>query len=257
MKRIRFFVLTGMTIWSLNSGAASCPSDIKLGWEPYAPFQMKTAKGDYTGIDFDLTKEILGKMNCKFTFVQIPWPRLLAGIQNGDVHITPSASKTTEREAFAYFSEPYVTVRNVLLMKKGESSKIKIANLADLAKVPKFKLGVSRSYEYGDIYTAAIKLPAFKAIIEEANDEEQSLKKLMAGRVQGILVNEFTYRPLAKKDGSIDQLEIHPVNVGQDTLFFMFSKKSINKEIVTAFNSTLATIKADGSYQKIIDKYLK
>ncbi len=55
----------------------------------------------------------------------------------------------------------------------------------------------------------------------------------------------------------LDKLEIFPVKIHEDEVHVMFSKKSIDPSIVSAFNESLKTLKANGNYNKILDKYIQ
>ncbi len=227
-----------------------------MGYESYEPFHIKTAEDTYTGLDIDLASEIFKRMKCNLKIVPVPWSRQLKDLEEGNLHVMTSASVTEERKVFALFSHPYVTVRNVLVLRKEASKTFKVTKLKDLVTLKKFKLGVTRNYEYGDVFSKAANLPKFKGLVEEANDEDQNIKKLLADRVNGILVNEITFRALVKRDRSKGQFEIFPLDIGKDELHYMFSKKLINKGVVDSFNEALASTKADGTYQKIMDKFL-
>lgn len=232
---------------------ADCKKEVIIGWEPYEPFQNK----DLSGLDFDIMKSVLDKMGCKYKFVEKPWKRVLAEMEAGTIHMAGSASKTPEREKFAFFSDSYVKTNSVIFTRKGDAQGIKIQKLIDLASIPNFKLGVTRAYEYGTDYSEAMKNPKFKAITEEADDETMNLKKLVQKRFNAGVFNEFTAKAIAKNEKVMDQIEVHPYIVSADDAYMMISKKGQDEAFVKDFNFKLADIKKSGEYQKILDKYLK
>jgi polar amino acid transport system substrate-binding protein len=174
--------------------------------------------------------------------------------------MTGSATKTTEREAFGIFSDPYVESKNVLFFKKGEAAKFKISGLADIVNYPTFKLGIVRGFEYGDDYTKALNDPKvgkkFKAMLDEAGNENQQLQKIVAGRINAGIHNQFVGTAAAKALKLYDQLETSPATISADINHWLMSKKTVSPEFVKEFNTVLAKVKADGSYQKILSKYL-
>ncbi len=228
-----------------------------MAWESYEPFHTRTAAGGYGGIDIEIASKVLKRMKCRFRIVPAPWSRQLKDLTDGGLYMMTGASLTEERKTFALFSSSYISVRNVVVVKKGLAGSLKVTKLDELSAVPNFKLGVAKAYEYGDVFTKAMAKANFKSIAEAAFDEGQNVKKLMGDRVAGILVNEVTFMALAKKENLLSQVEILPLDIGTDDLYFMFSKKISNKEFVTAFNGSLAALRRDGSLQKTIDQYLK
>lgn len=245
-----------LSLFFASVSFAACPKEIRIGWEPYAPFQMKKGN-DYVGIDFDIVKVVLDKMGCKYQFVERPWKRVLADLEKGDLEITGSASKNAEREKFAFFTNDYIITKNALFIDKAQQSKFTIKSLADMTKASGFKLGTNRGYEYGDEFTKASADPKFKAIIEENDNEEQTFKKIAAGRITATFSNEFVGMDTLKSIGLADKVVKTDFFLNEDPSYWMVSKKSLTPAFVDDFNKALESIKKDGTYQKILDKYLK
>lgn len=59
------------------------------------------------GLDVELVQALTKSMNCKLSVVQGSWLELLSMLREGDIDFVLGASKTEDRESFAYFSEPY------------------------------------------------------------------------------------------------------------------------------------------------------
>lgn len=221
--------------------------DIKVSWESWVPYQVKDSTGKMSGLDIELTEAIAKEAGCKIVFVDLPWARQLSENESGAIDVTMGASKTPEREAFATFTDGYRNEINSLFIKKGEGADIK--SVADLATT-KLKIGISRGTSYG---------PAIDAIKTKfdasADNDELNVKKAIAGRVDGFLVDQFTGFSLIKSMNASDKLVLHPVTISSGEVFLMVSKKTKVPDLTKKLNVALAKIKANGVQSKIIEKY--
>ncbi len=252
---MKLFSLVSLFFILSSNAFAEC-KEIKICWEPYDPFQVK--KGDkYTGLDFDIAEAVAQKMNCKIKYEEVPWKRCLAGIEAGQYDGAGSASKNAEREKFAHFTNSYISTANAFFTTKETAANYKLTKMADLLNQKNFKLAVVRGYDYGSEYQELLKNPAFKAILDEADSEEQSFKKIAAGRAQGTFSNEYVGVSTLKSISLNDKIVLSGFKLPSDDSFFMFSKKSRDDKFISDFNAALEEIKKDGSYQKILDAYVK
>ena len=254
-KLIRLSFFSAFALLAAGSSAhAACT--LALGWESFEPFQMKEADGKVSGIDVDLFTEAAKGADCTVTPKEVPWKRLLIDIEGGKMDAAMGASVTPERQAFAAFSAAYRKDEFVLFVRKGEIDKVGAAGVVAITGKP-FKLGTVGGYEYGDAFDALRKDPAFAKQLEEAASTELNIRKLLQKRLDGFVENRFVGLAMAKKEGALDKLDIHPVPVSSDDVNFMFSKKSVPPAVVAAIDAALVKMKADGRYDAILSKYLK
>jgi polar amino acid transport system substrate-binding protein len=247
--------LLGILVFLVTfSVSASCP-DIKICYEAYDPYQIKI--GDkLTGLDFDILEAIASKMSCKVTYAEVPWKRCLAGIESGEFDGTSNIVKTPERDVYANYSDSYLQLTNVFFTLKSNAHKYKMAKMSDVLKQDKFNLGITIGYEYGGEFVDLMKNPKFKAMTEEAVTEEANFMKTADGRINGFYGDEFVGISHLKRLNLMDKIVIHH-KLKSTPGFFMFSKKTRNKQFISQFNKALKSVKTDGQYQKIMTKYLK
>jgi polar amino acid transport system substrate-binding protein len=230
---------------------------IRMGWEPYAPYTFADKEGNPTGIDVDLIEAVAKDAGCEVTFRQLPWARMLLELENGVIDATSSTSKTPERELFAYFSEPYREAEMAVFVRGGEAAKYP---LEDLSSIPGagFKLGVIAGYYYGLEFAELMEDPKFAAQIDGAADYETNIRKLLNGRIDGLLVDDVGVAiGEAKALGVEDRIERHPVRIAGDDLHFMFSRKTIDPATFEAINASLAKMIAEGRVDDIVARYVK
>jgi len=254
IKGILIIVLSMSTI---AVAGAECEKPFSLGWEPWAPYQFLDDKKQLTGLDIELVTAIVKKIGCNITHKNVQWKRHLKELEQGRIDLASGASKTPEREVYAFFSDAYRNEYISLYVRKGESNKYDVKSLKDILKTP-FILGVTRGYYYGEEFANLLKNPQFIRRLQYVKNDEQHYDKLVKNRIDGFLPDHFTAQDKIKEKDLIGKIERHPMPIIlTGDIFVMLSKKSLSPAIVKDFNNGLNQIKDDGTYRKILDKYLK
>lgn len=228
--------------------------ELKVIWEPWEPYQYEDQDKRLTGLDVELLNAVAQQAECKINYIQRPWARALREIASGVLDMAPGASINAERQEYANFSMPYREEVVVLVARKGESAGKPLTSLADMPGL-KFRLGVTRDYYNGPDYEELMKNPAFASLVEEVSATEQNFHKLSNKRIDGFLVDPVVAKHQARQLGMTDKIEVHPLSISRDGIYFMFSKKSVPTELVERFNSALTAIKASGVHQNILERY--
>jgi polar amino acid transport system substrate-binding protein len=225
-----------------------------IGWEPWKPYQFMNDQRQLTGLDVELVKAIIREMNCTITYVELPWLRQLAYLKNGSLDMIAGASKTSERQEYAFFSNFYRYESNVIFVLKGTAKKYPFKALFEI-KNTKFQLGITNGYHYGDTFAKLLKDPIFQKHIQGVPSDTINIKKALKNRVHGFIGDIYAGIAALKKEGVRDQFEIHPAPVSSANIHIMFSKKSCTQENVDQFNSALQKLKKNGLLNKIISNY--
>lgn len=229
---------------------------LSVSWESWEPYQYEDSSRTLSGIDIEIATAVLTKAGITPEFKERPWKRTLEEVKTGALHIALGASKSAEREEYAFFSDSYRTESVNLFIRKGEAKNYKIKTLEDI-KTYKFNLGVTRGYWYGDNYEALSKDPEFLKYAFDVTSDEINFKKLLGNRIDGFLADQYAGPFGLKKENSLQYVEILPVPIYTDSIFFMFSKATVDPTVVTRVNAALASLQKDGTIKKIQDKYLK
>lgn len=254
MIRLLGLLWVGFAIGSLASASAQACT-LRLGWEVFPPFQV--AEGDDAGgLDLDLFRAAAASVDCEVVTREMPWRRLLRALETGEMDAAMGASITPEREAFARFSDTYRNDEFVLFVRRGEVDKVGPGGIADVVGA-RFRLGIVGGYSYGDTFDRLMQDPSFARQVQAAPTTLLNLRKLLAGRIDGFIESRPVGADVARKEGVLDQVAVHPVPVSSDPTHLMFSKKSVPAQVVERFNDALATMKVNGRYDEIMNKYLQ
>ncbi len=247
--------LIGFALATLLSTQSQAACSLSSSWEPWEPYQYQD-KETLTGLDVELVQAIFKQADCKISYKKRPWARALKEIESGATDFVSGASLNEERQQYANFSTPYRDETMVLMVRKGEVGKYSLEKLSDIVKAD-FKLGIVRDFFYGDEHQKSMEDEAYSKKVSIVNSDTANLKKLLAGRVDGILIDRYTGPFLAKQEGAGNKIELHPLKVSSSDIFLMFSKKSVPSETIEKVNTALEAIKQNGTYQAILNRYLE
>lgn len=246
----------GVVLAAADARAAENGCLLRVAWEPYDPYTFVNSDGILTGADIEVIRAVAEEIGCALAFRSMPWNRILLEIEKGAVDVSSSTSWTAEREKWAWFSAPYRRPEVALFVRKGETHNHRLSSLADIPRTG-FRLGVIEGYFLGEQVARHMADPAFAAFVEGAADYGINLTKLLHGRIDGFLVDDINVlRAEAQAMGVLDSVERYPIQIEAVNLHYMFSRASVSREVVEAFDQALARMKADGRMERIFQQFL-
>jgi PAS domain S-box-containing protein len=96
----------------------------------WAPFEFVGKSGEPEGFSIEILKQLEQKLGIHFNLtIETSWPEILEKLQNRELDFTTSIVKTSDREQFLLFSEPFFTPIISVFTHKDNAD---IANLDDL-----------------------------------------------------------------------------------------------------------------------------
>ncbi|BBE31075.1 amino acid ABC transporter substrate-binding protein [Tepiditoga spiralis] len=228
-------------------------SNLKIMTENFAPLNYEK-DGKLQGIAVDLIGLMLKEMNSKLTVKDIqvlPWARGYKIALNEKNTCLFSTTRTKARENLFKWVGPIYQIKEGILAKKERNIKIK-----ELKDILKYKTGTIIEDVGEQLLTEnGIPLKSLERV-GGTGAVDNSLKKLAAGRI-----DLFTYDELGSK-WEMKILNIKPNDyemvyiLSTADLYYAFNKNTPDS-IIKEFQNALDKLKKDGSYQKIVDKYLK
>ncbi len=141
------------------------------------PFSYISAGGKIQGLSIDYIELIAEKVGAKIQYLS-PQPRnqLLAEFAEGKGDVITGVSPTSEKELHFIFSDSYITVPTVIVVRKDNSHK-KILNLPDLN-------GQRVSVVSDSSLEAYVRENYPRVVIEDVTDDEVSLQQVVLGEVE-------------------------------------------------------------------------
>jgi len=218
----------------------------------WLPFWEMGADSIPTGFDIDILNATCKEADIvlNHTPYVVPWKRTIYSIETGMFDITTAASKTQEREQFAYFIGPYRYESIALYVRKGESADYPIHSFRDLLTFPDISIGSEAGSIYNDEIDSILNLLGDR--VQDINDMNFSNRgKLKAGRIDmylGYPIDENLYT-----DSLIEQ---HPMPITQlEGVYFMVSKSSCSQATADSLENAFRRISMNGVYDSIKAHY--
>ena len=210
----------------------------------FAPFVFQNSSNQYTGIDMELIKAIAEDQGFEIEITNPGFDAAINAVQSGQADgIIAGMSVTDARKATFDFSDSYYTANTILGVKESST----IASYEDLKDKT---VGVKNGTASQTFLTENQSKYGYK--IKTFADGASMYDSLNTGAIDAVMDDE----PVLKYSISQGQKLKTPIEgtpIGE-TAFAV--KKGSNPELIEMFNKGLANLKANGEFQKILDKYL-
>lgn len=235
------------------AAVASVSCEMTMGLDAWEPYQYMTVGNKVAGLDVELVQAVAKGMDCKLNVVQGSWLELLTLLKEGNVDFVLGASKTEDREKFAYFSEPYRQERFQLYV-RNEHANLDVADLKAFVEAG-HKVGVVNEYYYGDDVATLYADDKLRSMFIGAIISELNVARLLDEEIDGLLEDSFVGASLLRRKGLDKYIKPHKISMGNSDVYVMFSRASVTQEQVNQFNQAMEKLKNDGGYARLLDKY--
>lgn len=235
------------------AAVASVSCEMTMGLDAWEPYQYMTVGNKVAGLDVELVQAVAKGMDCKLNVVQGSWLELLTLLKEGNVDFVLGASKTEDREKFAYFSEPYRQERFQLYV-RNEHANLDVADLKAFVEAG-HKVGVVNEYYYGDDVATLYADDKLRSMFIGAIISELNVARLLDEEIDGLLEDSFVGASLLRRKGLDKYIKPHTISMGNSDVYVMFSKASVTEQQVQQFNNGMNQIRSSGVYEQIVDKY--
>lgn len=236
----------------------------------FPPYEFK--EGDkIVGIDAEIAEAIAKKLNMELVIEDVDFGAVLTGVAEGKYDMGMAGITVNDtRKKTMDFSESYATGIQVIIVKDGSS----IKTLDDLftfnadgdpvaLKNTNIKIGVQENTT-GDIYSSdAIENRGFNDLNENGSiktDRVQRYKTgaeavsaLKTGKIDCVIIDNEPAKSFVAANTGIHILEGENEYAVED---YAICVKKGNKDLLDKINKALAELKADGTVDKIINKYI-
>lgn len=197
---------------------------------------------DVIGIDADIAQAIADKLGLKLKIEDMEFDSIITAVSTGKADLgLAGMTVTPDRQKNVDFSDSYATgIQSVIV--KEDSTITKIDDLEGK------KIGVQLSTT-GDIYATD---DYGKDAVVQYNKGNDAVMALTQGQVDAVIIdNEPAKSYVAANKG----LKILDTEYATENYAACIAKD--NTGLTKAVNQALADLKADGTLQKIVDKYIK
>jgi polar amino acid transport system substrate-binding protein len=237
-----------------TAGAAGF-CQLTMGWDPWEPYHYVDAAGEEKGLDVELVTAIADGAGCHLSFERDSWANLLKRVADGEIDLISGATRTAEREDYAWFSEPYRQEVFVLFTRSDADERFPGSTLR--AKLEGgLRLGVTDAYLYGGEVETLRDDPDFAGAFVVASIGETNVTRLVDGEIDGFLEDRFVAAAVVRRRGLEGTVDAELV-VSSNDVRLMFSKSSVDQVLVERFNESMRALRAGGEFDAIQSRYLR
>ena len=248
MRKLTALILMVTALAFVSTGVfAKEWKEIRIGVEgAYPPFSKVTPDGKLVGFDIDFANALCEEMGAECTMVQQDWDGIIPGLlaRKYDAIIS-SMSITEQRKKHVAFTKPYANTPAKFARKKGSGIEINKASLKGKS------VGVQRATIHADFVKAE-----FGDVVDlklYATQEEAYLDAV-AGGVDLLLADSVAMNEgFLKTDQGKNWEFVGPDYTAPGGTGIAIRKG--DKDLVELFNNAIDAIMADGTYEKLKNKY--
>ena len=206
----------------------------------FPPYEMTTDSGEIEGIDVDTAKAIAEKLGLELQIDDMDFDAALLSVQQGKADIVMAGvTVTDERKAVMDFSDSYATgIQSIIVPNDSD-----IASPDDLAGK---KIGTQRGTT-GYIYCSD---DFGEENVVAYDDGLTAVQALKNGQVDAVVIDNAPAQEFVAANPGLKVLD---TSYAEEDYAIGMAK---NSPLEDAVNSALEELKADGTLQAIVDKYI-
>lgn len=226
---------TGAPSYTINPGKLVMSTNAK-----FPPYEMVAGDGSFEGIDVEIATAIAEKLGLELVVDDMEFTSALQAAQNGKSDIVMAGVTVNEdRLKVMSFSDTYSTGVQVVIVKEG--SDITLDNLGE--QTIGTQAGTTGYIyccdDYGDDHV--VSYPTGAAAVQA----------LANGQVDCVVIDNLPAQEYVKANEGLVILDTE-----YTTEDYAIGMAKDNTELLDAVNGALAELKADGTVDKIVEKYI-
>lgn len=207
----------------------------------FEPFEYRES-GNIVGFDIELVGEISKLINREIEIEDMAFDGLLPALQTKKIDlIIAGMTATEERKKFVNFSESYYKSQQAMVVYSNENNIRSFDNLSGK------EVGVVLGYT-GDIIVS--ELPDVK--VQRYNATSEAIMALKSKKVQAVVLD---YEPA--KNYSAQNSELKLIETDSQSEEYAIAIRKEDTQLLEDINKALNTLKENGTYDALLNKYFK
>ena len=212
----------------------------------FPPYEMTADDGSFEGIDVEVAEAIADKLGLELQIDDMDFDAALLAAQNGKSDmVMAGVTVTEERQTVMDFSNTYATGIQVVIVPEDSD----IASIEDMTGK---MIGVQRGTT-GDLYcSASVEDGGFgEENVTPYDNGLTAVQALQNGQVDCVVIDNAPAQEFVKANPGLKILDTEYAN--ED---YAIGVAKGNTQLLDAINGAMAELKADGTFQAIVDKYI-
>ena len=207
----------------------------------FPPYEF-VENGEYEGIDIEIAGRIAKKLGRELVIEDVDFGSIIAGVESNKYDMGMAGMTVTEeRKESVDFSETYAVAVQSIIVAKGSD----IKSVDDISSEK--RIGVQQDTT-GDIYATD---DYSEDAITRYKSGTDAVQSLAAGKVDCVIIDREPAKAYVEAN---DNLEILDTAYAEEEYAICVAKG--NTELLSKINQALEELKADGTVDEIVKKYI-
>lgn len=236
LTKLLFCLIILSCFTSSAAAQTTCTKSYTVAFDNYPPFASVDPKGNWTGIDIDIIKQIFDDAGCAYEFVQLNVRRAHEFIRDGQIDILPAATFSKKRAEYSLFSAPYRNELIHLVGNKEIQDSVLALSLNDLLYQRHYTIAYADTAFYGDIVEKAIDHDKHEQVLIASGSVISRLKLVDSGLVALAIAEPVTAQYHIDMLPFEGELVVIPKELNRSQVRLMFSKKTTTQADIDYLN---------------------
>lgn len=208
----------------------------------YPPYEFTDDNGQFRGFNNDCMTAISLEEGMQIQFIPMEWDEALEALKNEEVDAIQGMSVTQQRKRYYDFTEPLIINEQAIFVQMDTQY---ISTLSDLRNR-------IIAYQRGDV-TGELLSEMPKLRLVGVSQQLDGMKLLVEGEVDAFIGNKLTGLFNIQRNEWTNDVKV--VGVGLAKQNYAIAVKKGNADLLEQFDRGLRTIKQNGTYDKIYQKW--
>ena len=243
-----------LALWLAAAVTALAQTRLSVAGDVAFPPYSYLVAGNAAGIDVDILAELSRRTGVEFDIQLAPFKRVIETVRDGRVDAGMAVLRSAEREGFAIFTGVLHNSTYALFVPAGST-----LAFDGLDSLRGRHIGKVRGFFVSEAFDAEV--AAGQIRITEAATAEQSLRMLVAGRIDAISGQAVVTRYVARELGLADRIQVLPRPLAPDRPTYLVLSRSSplpDKEaLAQRLRLALEAMHRDGTVQRIEARYAR
>ncbi len=211
---------------------------------PYEWLENKESKG----FNLDVVAAVVAKMGRQVEFRGLPWAQAMTDLKAGEIHLLSGAGITDERKKFMIYTDSFAASDYVIFSRNDNTAISGTTKDEVMKSLASKKVGVLAGGTVLEILR-----PYREIELVTGQNDLELFKKMGKNEIDAVFTDKLVGLYHIKNENLPYKVVGEPLKTLP--MATAASKKDSNQALVDSYNKALAEVKADGTFDKIYEKW--
>ncbi|WP_438463721.1 transporter substrate-binding domain-containing protein [Marinomonas sp. PE14-40] len=242
-------LVSASIIGFFSSTLAAQTIKVGIATEPYPPFSVPDASGNYSGWEIDIAKAICAQAKLDCEIVATAWDGIIPALLSNKIDVVAaSLSITSDRKRVIDFSDKYYqSGASVIGSKK-----------ANFSSTPDELDNKIIGLQAASIHVKFAKKYYPNATIKEYQSQDEANQDLYSGRIDATQADALTLESFLNSEQGKNCCDLKGMAVNDEALLgegIGFGLRKGNPKLKEQLNNAISAIRKNGTYDQISQSY--